>query len=299
MLEVAEVSKLLVHLLAARSPEFGARLKQRLNALLRERGLEPFDERQHGFRKFQDFLERGQSDVVKVVRTEGGGDIQVVLKDSPPAVAEAPVLPPASSPSEWAGRPIRSEVWQAFANPDPERRRFLDRQTFQICHYTPDHHPEVKDLVDRNPSQYVEIPPIVAETQKGWMRDFLDAVPIIGVERAVLDQMITQPYTSALNAAFTRSLAGNAGRWREHRVKLVLNTIFNWAKSNTVDIDRLRTSEEKPTVRSPEAATAGGHNASSASRAQAMKLLELINDEDIGRVVLPVLLSTILIKSRI
>jgi hypothetical protein len=40
-------------------------------------------------------------------------------------------------------------------------------------------------------------------------------------------------------------------------------------------------------------------NASITSRTQAMKLLELISDEDIGRVVLPVLLSTILIKSRI
>lgn len=299
MLEVAEVSKLLVHLLAARSPEYGARLKQRLNALLRERGLEPFDERQHGFRKFQDFLERGQGDVLKVVRTEGGGDIQVVLKDLQPAAGEAPLLQPASPPSEWAGRPIRSEIWQAFANPDPERRRFLDRQTFQICHYTPNHHPEVKDLVDRNPSQYAEISPIAAETQKGWMRDFLDAIPITGGERAVLDQMLEQPYTSALNAAFTRALAGNAGRWREHRVKLVLNTIVNWAKSNGVDIDRLRASEEKPATRPADAATIGVLNASGTSRVQAMKLLELISDEDIGRVVLPVLLSTILIKSRI
>jgi hypothetical protein len=299
MLEVAEVSKLLGHLLAARSPEYGARLKQRLNALLRERGLEPFDERQYGFRKFQDFLERSQGDVLKVVRTNGGGDIQVILKDLPPDVVDAPVPQPASPPSERAGRPIRSEVWQAFANPDPERRRFLDRQTFQICHYTPNHYPEVKDLVERNPSQYAEIPPIAAETQKGWMRDFLAAVPITGSERAVLDQMLEQPYTSALNAAFTRLLAGSAGHWREHRVKLVLNTIFSWAKTNGVDINRLRKSEEMSAIRSPDAAAVGVLNASITSRTQAMKLLELISDEDIGRVVLPVLLSTILIKSRI
>jgi hypothetical protein len=111
------------------------------------------------------------------VRTNGGGDIQVILKDLPPDVVDAPVPQPASPPSERAGRPIRSEVWQAFANPDPERRRFLDRQTFQICHYTPNHYPEVKDLVERNPSQYAEIPPIAAETQKGWMRDFLARSP--------------------------------------------------------------------------------------------------------------------------
>ena len=298
MLEAAEVSKLLVHLLSARSPEFGARLKQRLNALLRERNLEPFDERRYGFRKFQEFLEKGQSEVVQVTRRDDGGDIQVTLKDSAQAAVEAPVLQPEVPPSGWIGRPIRSDVWQAFTNPDPERRRYLDRQTFQIRHYTPTDHPEVKAQVDLNPAQYAEISLIVAETQKVWMRDFLDAVPIIGAERAVLDQMLAHPYTSALNAAFTRSLASNAARWRQHRVKLVMNTIFQWAKSNNVDVDRLRTSEEKAAAEQP--AAAARHSTSAVNpRLKAAKLLELLSDEDIGRVVLPVLLSTILVKARL
>ena len=134
MLDAAEISKLIVHLLSARSPEFGARLKQRLNALLRERNLEPFDERRYGYKKFQDFLEKGQTDIVQVIRHEDGGDIQVSLKEAAQAAVEAPVIQSVVSPSEWAGRPIRSDVWQAFANPDPERRRYLDRQTLQIFH---------------------------------------------------------------------------------------------------------------------------------------------------------------------
>ena len=298
MLDAAEISKLIVHLLSARSPEFGARLKQRLNALLRERNLEPFDERRYGYKKFQDFLEKGQTDIVQVIRHEDGGDIQVSLKEAAQAAVEAPVIQSVVSPSEWAGRPIRSDVWQAFANPDPERRRYLDRQTLQIFHYTPTHNLEVQTKVSLNPAQYAEIPPIQGDTQMGWMREFLDAVPVTGPERNVLDQMLAQPYSSALNAAFTRSLASKAALWREHRLKLVLNTIFNWAKANNIDIDRLRTPEEKPVAERPAALSFDSLGAVT-PRLQAAKLLELLSDEDIGRVVLPVLLSTILIKARL
>lgn len=298
MLEAAEVSKLLVQLLSARSPEIGARLKQRLNALLRERNLEPFDERRYGYKKFQDFLEKGQRDVLQVTRRADGGDIQVSLTEATQAAVEAPVLQSVVSPSEWAGRPIRSDVWQAFANPDPDRRRYLDRQTFQVCHYTPTDHAEVRAKVTLNPAQYAEIPPILGDTQKGWMREFLDAVPVTGPERNVLDQMLAQPYTSALNAAFTRSLASKAALWREHRLKLVLNTIYQWAKANCIDVDRLRTSEEKPAAERPAALSFDSLGAVT-PRLQAAKLLELLNDEDIGRVVLPVLLSTILVRARL
>lgn len=298
MLEAAEISKLLVHLLSTRSPEFGARLKQRLNALLRERNLELFDERRYGFRKFQEFLEKGQSEVVHVTRRDDGGDILVALKESVQAAVDAPVLQPEVPPAEWIGRPIRSDVWQAFTNPDPERRRYLDRQTFQVRHYTPTHSPETKAEIDLNPAQYVEILPISGETHKGWMRDFLDAVPITGAERTVLDQMLSQPYSSALNAAFTRSLASNAAPWKEHRVKFVLNTILHWAKSNDVDVNHLKSSEGKSGAELP-AAPAGNSVSVTNPRLQAAKLLELLSDEDIGRIVLPVLLSTILVKARL
>lgn len=298
MLDLAEVSKLIVSLLASRSPEFGARLKQRLNALLRERNLEPFDERQYGFRKFQDFLEKGQGDVVEVIRTEGGGDIRVVLKGSQKTMVDEHPIQSDAPKIDRPARPIRSDVWQAFANPDPERRRFLDRQTYQICHFISNHQSDVKNQVERNPSQYVEIAPITTETHKKWMRDFLDAVPITGVERTVLEQMLDQAYTSALNAAFTRSLASNAGRWKEHRVKLVLEAISLWAQSNKLDIDRLRSSDEKLAVSAPGVLAVQSESPSSA-RQQTLKLLELVSEEDIGRVVLPVLLSTILIKARL
>lgn len=298
MLDAAEISKLIVHLLSARSPEFGARLKQRLNALLRERNLEPFDERLYGYKKFRDFLEKGQADIVQVTRREDGGDIQVSLKDTAQAALESPVTQSVVSPSEWAGRPIRSDVWQAFTNPDPGRRRFLDRQTLQICHYASNENHEVQAQVTLNPAQYAEVPPILGDTQKGWMREFLDAVPVTGPERHVLDQMLTQPYSSALNAAFTRSLASKAALWREHRLKLILNTIFSWAKANNIDIDRLRASEDKPAAERSAALSFDSLGALT-PRLQAAKLLELLSDEDIGRVVLPVLLSTILIKARL
>lgn len=53
------VLQALSEILAAQSPQFAARLKQRLTAALQAKDEPAFDERKFGFKGFRDFLERG------------------------------------------------------------------------------------------------------------------------------------------------------------------------------------------------------------------------------------------------
>lgn len=104
-------TQLLQQILAARSPELGARLKQRLSASLREQGFPPFDERALGHKSFQAFLEKTQGEWLEVARpTTGPGDILVSLRGRLGASA---TIPGRSEPLPH----FRNEVWQAFTNP--------------------------------------------------------------------------------------------------------------------------------------------------------------------------------------
>lgn len=290
MRDTALTSQLLTQLLSDRSPEFGARLKQRLNATFTEKGMGKFDERSFGFKRFQDFLEQGHGHLVTVQRPSGAGDILVSLKT--PKISASPLNAQIEPP------PIRSDIWQAFTNPDSTRKRFFNKQTFVVRHFNDAQEPQTSYAeVTSSPDQFIEIKPIGGEIQIEWMRRFLEeTINIPSDERIAFEAMLTEPYSSGVNAAFTRALGDHSTAWRNYRSRRILDSINNWAHQHEVQLDRLRvqprqpvnTSENTPRETSPFSA-----------REQVIKLLDLLSDDDINRLVLPTLLSTILVKSRL
>jgi len=294
------VTQLLRQLLSAQSPELGARLKQRLNALLAARGSGHFDERVFGHRKFRDFLEHTQAEWLEISRPSDIGDIQVSLKTGQASLVAS--QSPATATHAHAaltsvGAPIRSDVWQAFTNPDPQRRRFFHRDKATVKHYVANEQSAARQEIDAAPADFVEIKPIAGTQQQSWMREFLDSIPVTGVERTPYDAIVGQPYSSALNAMFTRALGERAAAWREFRTKRVTDTILGWAANSGLSSDKLRVDAKlpEPVV---DAAPPAMDDAMS-PRHRAAKLLELLSEDDLSAVVIPVLLSTILVKSRL
>jgi hypothetical protein len=283
-------SQLLTQLLSDRPPEFGARLKQRLNATFAEKGMGKFDERSFGFKRFQDFLEQGHGHLITVQRPSGAGDILVSLKI--PKILGTPrtvQIEPA---------PIRSDIWQAFTNPDSTRKRFLNKQTLVVRHFNEAQEPQASYAeVTSSPDEFIEITPIGGETQIEWMRRFLEeTVNIPSDERIAFEAMLTEPYSSGVNAAFTRALGEHSTAWRNYRSRRILDSINNWARQHEVQMDRLRVQPRQPADMTENV---HGGTAPFSAREQVIKLLELLSDDDINRLVLPTLLSTILIKSRL
>ncbi|WP_157378031.1 hypothetical protein [Burkholderia ubonensis] len=286
------MSQLLTQLLADHSPEFGARLKQRLNALLVEHGQSRLNERALGFRRFQEYLERAHGDLVHIERPREDGDILVSLKSAQtPSPHRADTLNKATG----ARAPIRNEVWQAFTNPDSSRKRFLHKQSRAVKHFVEGQPSGIPDEISVAASDFIEIKPIEGATQLGWMTRFLNEIDLPASERVVFDAMLNEEYSSSVNSTFTRALGDHGDAWRQFRTKLVTEHISTWASQHSVPMSDLRASPKQRVTAKAE----GQPSTQLSAREQVLRLLDLISDEDVTRLVLPTLLSTILIKSRI
>lgn len=283
-MDVSQVSQLLKQLLEAHSPEVGARLKQRLNALLVGQGLGPFDERAFGFRKFGDFLQKTQTEILKVDRTEST-DIIVSLVGA--SASPVQIMRPAVETDQAA---IRSDVWQAFTNHNIQRKRFLNKETFAVKHFIENDQSSASHEVAENRDKFIEIQPIPGNEQLDWMREYLSTVPLQAADKTPLEAMTEQPYTSSLNSAFTRALGEKGEGWRHFRTHRVTEAIERWASLHGVSLDYLR----KPAVQTH---ADGKAVPKESARARALKLLQLISEEDIAKVVMPVLVTTVLIRT--
>lgn len=293
MAEPDYVRPLLQQLLNGRAPELGARLKQRLNALLAEKGLPRFDEKQFGFRKFQSFLEQTQSDWLDVSKPEGAGDIHVSSKRAFAAPSDSTVTAaPGGTP-----QPLRSDIWQAFTNPDPQRKRYFQSSTGLVVHFLESEWADKREQIESATGGYLAITPIEGTLQQRWMREFLDSIPITGAERTPYEALLAEPYSSALNATFTRALGDHAAAWREFRTSRITSTIQSWARDAGIPLDQLRAQPKE--VSAPSFVTGAPRLAPASSpRAKAVKLLELMSDDDIRQVIIPILLSTIMVRNR-
>ena len=210
MSEVNEVKELVRQLLAAAdTPELGARLKQRLQAELERLGAPRFDERVFGYRKFSDFLKNFPDDF-ELIHAQGPGDLRVRLK-SGHHMSWDPLLKVA--PQLLGGVPVRelprvrNDVWQAFTNPDPRRRRFVQRVNGQINHYLEDDtESRFRAEVALEPHRFVEVSPVSPTEQLEWMRDYVTALGLPDSQSKSLLRLAEGPYTSQLNTLFTTEL---------------------------------------------------------------------------------------------
>jgi hypothetical protein len=300
--------QILVQLLSIHSPELGARLKQRLNAAFIANGLGYFDEKSLGYGKFTDYLSREHSALVHLERKEGVGDILVSLRAESKRVS---FPDPSNPPKTERPKVIRNDVWQAFANPDSERKRFLNRNTGKIVHFIASKHSLERAEVESSPELFLEISPVAPESQLEWMGEFLSGMSLPADEKAVLQELIRKPYSSAVNVTFTRALGANSRAWRNFRTERVTKVVHQWVSEKMVPLDKILaqptespiTPIDLPCVDAASKLSQPAHATAPPSeqfppRQQVAKLLELLSDEDIIRLVIPTLLSTILIKSR-
>ncbi|HEY8944463.1 MAG TPA: hypothetical protein VIM73_09380, partial [Polyangiaceae bacterium] len=204
------------------------------------------------------------------------------------------LLPPKAAAVGEAETRIRSDVWQAFASHNPRRKRFLDKHSFAVKHFLDNEASAVSSEVAANPENFVEIQPIAGEEQVSWMKDYLNSIPIQGTDRTPLEAMLTQQYSASLNSAFTRALGEKGDAWRHFRTQRVSQAIEKWAAKNDVKLDHLRKTATADSIQ----LAAGARVIKDDARGRAQKLLQMLSDEDIATVVIPILVSTILVRSR-
>ena len=228
--------QILVDILKENGPQLGAKLKVRLTTALGQRLGLPADTWHALLPKLSHFL-AANSDLVDVSRPEGPGDIRVSLRDYS-ASSTSPIE--AQSTKVW----YRPDVWTAFVNPDPNRRRFFHRQRKEIVHFSPQStvppNPQLADRVGKDP-QFIEIQFAQAEAQQNWLREFLDTTPLISeAHKRVARHFVEVPFDSSINAAFAASLGPHGDAWRRFRAKKVDDFVTAWATTNAVDVEGLK-----------------------------------------------------------
>jgi hypothetical protein len=135
--------QVLVDILRVNGPQLGSKLKIKLIAGLIQRGRLTPAESTLLIPKLSTFLV-ANSDLVEVQKSTVG-DITIALRDKAAINAD----------QETDAQPIRyrPDVWQAFLNPDPQRRRFFHRHAHTLVHYLIDSmtspNPEIARQVDR------------------------------------------------------------------------------------------------------------------------------------------------------
>ncbi len=285
--DISSVTRLILELLAESSPEFGARLKQRLNSALLKQGHEYFNERSLGFAGFRDFLQKSLAGKVSVERPAGAGDIIVRLaKNSSPAP-----VPPAVTQILPV---IRSDVWQAFIQPDLARKRYLKKLTGQLLHFLEGSDTAIEREVLESKQEFAEIIPVKPELQLQWMEEYLASASVSHSEREALQPLLGGAYSSTLNAAFTRALGEKGAAWRAYRTKLIHSKIDGWCRKYGVPIERLAAAQKSE----PLPGSSSAAPTTDSPRAQAIRLLETLSDDDISRIVLPMLATTMFVKAR-
>jgi hypothetical protein len=288
--ELTLILQLIPQLLAANSPQLGSQLKQKLNRALLNQGVSPFNEKLYGHKRFADFLSERFDGHVIVERPQGAGDISVLL--NPQFSANTPAL---TNNIKQIDHPvIRSEVWQAFANPDKARKRFLHKSDLTIVHFNSDVESAEKMLVEKSPDDFIEIEPISGEMQLGWMRAFVETIKLPPTERSPIISLLDETYTGGLNATFTRALGGFGNDWRSFRTHNVMAEISKWAEGYKLTLNDLSVNHHKK----PDETIEYQDIKLLSHRQQALQLLQMLTDDEIAKMVIPTLLSTFLQKNR-
>lgn len=288
------VSNFLRALLTENQPELGARLKQRLQQSLLENGQPYLDTSSYGYPKFAVYLERIHNDLIRIERDPDASDVLVCLHDN----LSLPVLDTQDLPTT-KGIIVRSDIWQAFLNPDLQRKRYFDKSSCSVVHFKCGKNTLEERLLADNPDNYIEIHPIDGELQLRWMRDFLNDLPVSQTEKDILAGQVGVKYSSVLNSTFIKSLGIHAELWRKYRIPRVFKILQNWAKDVGISFETLCVPNKKVSINKKN----DGHNiplvhTHLSARELAHRLIDLITEEDLSNLILPSLMSTLLIKSR-
>lgn len=295
--ELQLTTRIIIELVSNSSSELGARLKQRLNATLISQGYPALDEKKYGCRKFADFLKGPLGEYVRLEWPEGSGDVRVTLKRD---VAPARQISAVKEKRAKVDRPtaLRSDVWQAFTNPDPSRKRFYNLVSNRVIHFVEGEDDNYHRLVDSRPGEFVEIVQIPVEIHREWMREFLELAAVTPGELVPLQALVDSTYSSDVNAAFTKALGDRELQWRQMRTLKISERIQAWAVEHNVNPDNLSlqpaATTSVPVVERPVIPS----GSILSPRQQAIRLLELMSDEEILKFAIPVLLNSVLSKSK-
>lgn len=306
MQDIQFVSQIVIQSLRENSPEFGARLKQKINNRLRDLGKNHFDEKQFGYRRFRDFLEGNFEGVINISPASDSGDIHISLIEG-------------VDTSKWNSIPnvdadsfdlslARNDVRLAFANPDENRKRYFFRVNPSVKHFDINGPSKERTEIESSPQDYVEIKPVSGVEQKQWMLSFFNENKNNIENSKAVEDILLKDYSTSLNVEFSKALGVFSGKWKIFRNKKFSQNILQWCSDKNIDIKLIIKNEEvlrkEADAYDLRVKDFGGskntkklHGSEINPRDKASKLLDLMSEDEISQIVVPMLLSVMMVKN--
>lgn len=275
---------ILQQMLRGQPPEPAARLLQRLAKSPDAKVLGGFDYKRMGFLRFKNFLD-ACSDVLDQ-HISPHGDMLVSLRGT--------AVDPRSPAVRPAPASIRSDVWTAFSNPDPNRIRFISRTTGKVIHHVLGTGETVDSV--RPGDDWVQIEPVAAEVQASWMHEFAAQTEGVNPEdHAVLQQS----YRTYASAVFAKDLGPLGKQWTKFRTTKMVEAIREWSAKVNIALATLTPSvTSRPDVQTSEPPKLEAANVGLSARARALKLMDALTDDEIASTLVPLMASIIMVKAQ-
>jgi hypothetical protein len=299
MVDYKPVVREILRELLSRGPQRGALLKLVFSREFeRQSNGVSYQQAFWNYQKFTDLLV-ANSDLFEVQWPEGPGDVTVKLRDAAPSLALI-ATQPADTPAPQGF--VRSDLWNAFTNPDPNRRRFIHRLSGEIVHFLAHSGAELdRRIADQvaTDGNFVEIQPARAEEQHAWMAAFIASSALPESKRRLVSDLINLPYSSRVNAIFLAALGEFAEGWRQYRSARVFDVVKRWRDETNFSSGLLlgpkshiqgpvRPPAPPPTVPDPSTLV---HTADGPAEAELRRLLHVAIDgmdhSELARVTLP------------
>lgn len=277
---LTEIRSILVELLTGHGQVAAAHLKPRLAAELLERVGIVFDERGLGYKNFLTFLQSNK-DIIEVNHPGGPGSVWVSLKTDEISQDEV-------QRQEAIQNRLPVSVWQAFTNPDPNRKRFYNKEKGIVIHYLEGsarqqdfkHQQEVDIDTD-----YIEITPISSDQHSEWMKNFLSEHNLAPRVKEVCETIANSVYSSAVNYAFTQSLGRIGESWKLERSKKVHDFAIQWANENNIDFWSAK--EVPQSISANRPASSESFEDDDNWRVLIKRAIDLMGKEELARVSIP------------
>ncbi|MCK4658770.1 MAG: hypothetical protein KAV82_04540 [Phycisphaerae bacterium] len=234
--DVSELVQFITSFVSGRFRETGRRTTGAgLATAIRER-FPNFSYEQVGLTRLADAVRRAEKDG-GLVRHRDVKHLEVSPSENTPRT---------TSPLATAAEYVRPDVWRAFVFVGDEDAHFLERATGRLITLTQDSAPEI-DAYEKD-ERYVRAGPIAAETQKQWMRRFVESEESLSLGNAPIDE---ERWWVAFPAWLEKHNAQNIQAWRRFRAHQVAEFMRKWATENRILVDALFAPPRPPTPPKP------------------------------------------------
>ena len=177
-----------------------------------------------GYVRFRDFLAAAESTEIIRIDRQRKGDVAITL--------------PSEQLAEVASPQLRSDIWKAFTDWNPEVIRYYDLEESRAimlprepAPLEPERYGSLRGRIANHPDLFIEIFPISQQAQLDWMAEHVQSVPSVEVQ-GMLQNALHEPKPAKNYVSVLRKFPELLAEWHSHLRERVYAEVMKWRDNN-------------------------------------------------------------------